>query len=58
MCFAKPKFPSLPKPPPPTPPPPNPLVETVESNTATSSVTKRAGLGLSQLIIPYKGVQL
>lgn len=58
MCLAKPSFPKLPAPPPPAPPPPNPLVQQLDPNSVTSAGSKKAGLGISQLIIPYKGVNV
>lgn len=58
MCLGAPSMPKLPPPPPPTPPPPVPLVEKVGANPITKAATQRASLGLSQLIIPYKGVQV
>jgi hypothetical protein len=57
MCLAKPSFPSLPAPPPPAPPPPNPLVQQVGPSQVQAASQKRSGLGISQLLIPYKGIQ-
>jgi len=58
MCLSTPKIPSPPPPPPPAPPPPEELVQQVGTAKAVAEGKKKASSGLSQLIIPYKGVQL
>ena len=58
MCLSKPKMPKLPPPPPPAPPPAMELVKQIETPEGVASGRRAASSGLSQLVIPYKGVQL